>query len=152
MMCIAEKPMLSFTNICTKSFIQNWAYIFLQCKKTSKIQKNKNCLAKCCFKFELPPLVNFTYILQIAFPPISFCQKILKTNCKWRELLRKTLSFKNDVCKMLVKLIPLWQFGSLGAEGEAANSQSLFRIRKMSSSPSSLTLKIYLLKIYFIDN
>ena len=48
---------------------------------------------------------NFTSIIQTAFAPIFFCQKstILALS---REKLLKTLSYKKDARKMLVKLTP----------------------------------------------
>ena len=52
---------------------------------------------------KLTPGVNITNILQAAFLPLSFCQKITNTNCKYRKAV-KTLLYKKDARKMLVKL------------------------------------------------
>jgi len=52
------------------------------------------------------PVVNFTNILQAAFAPIFFGQK-LKSQTVIREKLPKILLYKRDACKMFVKLTPV---------------------------------------------
>jgi hypothetical protein len=52
---------------------------------------------------KLTPAVNFINILQAAFAPIFFCQK-LQSQTVTREKLHNTLLYKKSRKKMLVKL------------------------------------------------
>jgi len=44
-------------------------------------------------------------ILQAAFLPIFFCQKITKINCKKKKAVKNTF-IQKAACKMLMKLTP----------------------------------------------
>ncbi len=54
-------------------------------------------------------VANFTNILWAAFGLISFCQKIINTNCKQIKTTQNTFMQK-AACKMLVKLTPVANF------------------------------------------
>jgi len=62
-------------------------------------------LPKVIPRLDHSPVVNFTNILQSAFAPILFCQKI-QTQTVIREKLRKTLSNGKTAREMYVKLTP----------------------------------------------
>jgi len=53
------------------------------------------------------PVVNFFNILQAAFEPIFFCQKIQRQTVI-RENLQKSLSNKKGARKMMMKLTPVF--------------------------------------------
>jgi hypothetical protein len=54
---------------------------------------------------KLKSVVNFTNILQTAFVPVFFCQKITKPNFNYRIATQKT-SIQKSAHKMLMKLKP----------------------------------------------
>ena len=57
------------------------------------------------FHSDKQAFVNFINNLRAAFAPISFRQKIVNVNVSTEKLL-KTLSYKKNAPKMLVKLTP----------------------------------------------
>jgi len=63
----------------------------------------KKLFVKKLIKFT--PVVNFINILQAAFAPLFFCQKI-QSQTVISEKLRKTLSYGKCTSKMLMKLTP----------------------------------------------
>ena len=56
--------------------------------------------------------VNFTNILQAAFAPISFCQKITNPNSNQRKAAQTTLVQKTLVCKIFCEIPSLMCFVS----------------------------------------
>ncbi len=57
-------------------------------------------------------IVNFINILRATFASIFFCKKIQSQNVS-REKLRKALTYKKFVCKMLITLTPEVDFTKL---------------------------------------
>jgi len=46
---------------------------------------------------KLTPVVNFINILQAAFEPIFFRQKVIKPNCNWTKASKALLNKKGDI-------------------------------------------------------